>query len=70
MSIQVPRLVFVNKLDRVGADPWRVIQQGRDKLRLNAAAVQVGAQGLGASGAARRAGGRQRPGRAAAGGRA
>ncbi|KIY97191.1 elongation factor EF-G [Monoraphidium neglectum] len=37
----VPRLVFVNKLDRVGADPWRVIQQGRDKLRLNAAAVQV-----------------------------
>ncbi|KAF8068404.1 elongation factor G [Scenedesmus sp. PABB004] len=37
----VPRLVFVNKLDRVGAAPWRVIAQARDKLRLNAAAVQV-----------------------------
>jgi translation elongation factor EF-G len=38
---QVPRLVFVNKLDRVGANPFRVIQQARDKLKLNAAAVQV-----------------------------
>lgn len=38
----VPRVVFVNKLDRVGANPWRVIQQARDKLKLNAAAVQVG----------------------------
>ena len=37
----VPRIVFVNKLDRVGANPWRVIQQARDKLKLNAAAVQV-----------------------------
>jgi len=33
--------VFVNKLDRVGANPFRVIQQARDKLKLNAAAVQV-----------------------------
>lgn len=41
MLIQVPRLVFVNKLDRVGANPFRVIQQAREKLRLNAAAVQV-----------------------------
>lgn len=37
----VPRLVFINKLDRVGANPWRVLQQARDKLKLNAAAVQV-----------------------------
>jgi translation elongation factor EF-G len=37
----VPRIVFVNKLDRVGANPWRVIQQARDKLKLNAAALQV-----------------------------
>jgi hypothetical protein len=44
---QVPRLVFVNKLDRVGAQPWRVIQQARDKLKLNAAAVQVGLGGGG-----------------------
>ena len=37
----VPRLVFVNKLDRDGANPWRVITQAREKLRLNAAAVQA-----------------------------
>eukprot|EP00877_Chromochloris_zofingiensis_P012293 jgi/Chrzof1/7317/Cz02g19060.t1 len=37
----VPRLVFINKLDRVGANPWRVLQQARDKLKLNAAAVQI-----------------------------
>lgn len=37
----VPRVVFVNKLDRVGANPWKVIAQARDKLKLNAAAVQV-----------------------------
>jgi hypothetical protein len=40
---QVPRLVFVNKLDRMGANPWRVIQMARDKLKLNAAAVQASA---------------------------
>ncbi|MEW5307565.1 MAG: hypothetical protein WDW36_009953 [Sanguina aurantia] len=37
----VPRLVFVNKLDRMGANPWRCINMARDKLKLNAAAVQV-----------------------------
>lgn len=37
----VPRIVFVNKLDRMGANPWRVIDAAREKLRLNAAAVQV-----------------------------
>jgi elongation factor G len=37
----VPRVVFVNKLDRVGANPWKVIQQAREKLKLNAGAVQV-----------------------------
>lgn len=36
----VPRLAFINKLDRAGADPFRVIRQLREKLRLNAAAVQ------------------------------
>ncbi len=35
----VPRLAFINKLDRAGADPFRVIKQLREKLRLNAAAV-------------------------------
>ena len=36
----VPRLCFVNKCDRAGADPFKVIGQLRTKLRLNAAAVQ------------------------------
>ena len=38
---EVPRLAFINKLDRAGADPWKVLQQMREKLRLNAAALQV-----------------------------
>ena len=37
----VPRLAFINKLDRSGSDPWRVIEQLRSKLRLNCAAVQL-----------------------------
>ncbi|TIA76113.1 hypothetical protein E3P91_00055 [Wallemia ichthyophaga] len=37
----VPRVCFINKMDRAGANPWRVIDQIRQKLRLNAAAVQV-----------------------------
>ena len=38
----VPRVAFINKLDRAGADPWKVLRQMREKLRLNVAAVQVG----------------------------
>jgi elongation factor G len=37
----VPRVVFINKMDRAGSDPWRVIQQLRQKLHLTAAAVQI-----------------------------
>ena len=37
----VPRLAFVNKLDRQGSNPWNVIDQLRDQLKLNAAAVQI-----------------------------
>lgn len=37
----VPRLAFVNKLDRQGSNPWRVIDSVRNELKLNAAAVQV-----------------------------
>lgn len=37
----VPRLAFVNKLDRQGASPTNVIAQLRDQLKLNAAAVQL-----------------------------
>jgi elongation factor G len=37
----VPRLAFVNKLDRQGSNPDKVIEQLRDQLKLNAAAVQI-----------------------------
>lgn len=37
----VPRLAFINKCDRAGANPWNVISQIRDKLRHNCAAVQL-----------------------------
>ncbi|KAG6868847.1 Elongation factor G, mitochondrial [Termitomyces sp. T159_Od127] len=37
----VPRISFVNKMDRPGANPWRIITQIRTKLRMPAAAVQV-----------------------------
>jgi len=37
----VPRLCFVNKCDRSGANPWKVLTQVREKLKLNAAAVQI-----------------------------
>ena len=33
---KVPRLAFVNKMDRTGADAYRVAQQVRDKLHANA----------------------------------
>jgi len=35
------RLAFVNKLDRAGANPWKVINGLRTVLALNAAAVQI-----------------------------
>ncbi len=50
---RVPRVVFINKLDRMGANPWRVMQQARDKLKLNAAAVQVGKGTSNSTGASR-----------------
>jgi elongation factor G len=37
----VPRLAFINKLDRIGSNPAKVIQDLRGQLKLNAAAVQV-----------------------------
>jgi hypothetical protein len=37
----VPRLAFINKCDRAGADPARVLRQMREKLRLNASPVLV-----------------------------
>ncbi|KAI8815442.1 P-loop containing nucleoside triphosphate hydrolase protein [Cladochytrium replicatum] len=37
----VPRLAFINKMDRAGANPDRVINQLKTKLRLNVSPVQV-----------------------------
>jgi len=38
---KVPRLAFVNKCDRTGADPFKVCGQLRDKLGLNSVMVQL-----------------------------
>ena len=37
----VPRISFVNKMDRMGANPFKAIDQINQKLRIHAAAVQV-----------------------------
>ena len=37
----VPRIIFINKLDRAGANPWAAIEQIRNRLDLNVAAIQV-----------------------------
>eukprot|EP00171_Calliarthron_tuberculosum_P012476 IDg12476t1 len=37
----VPRVTFINKLDRAGSDPWRVINQVEEKLGLKTAAVHL-----------------------------
>ena len=38
---KVPRLAFINKLDRQGANPYRVVRDLRTKLKLNASLLQV-----------------------------
>ncbi len=38
---RVPRIVFINKMDRTGADFFRVYSQVRDRLRANAVAIQL-----------------------------
>ncbi len=37
----VPRLTFINKLDRMGANPWKVLKALKDKLGLRCEAVQI-----------------------------
>ncbi|RKY78393.1 elongation factor G [candidate division KSB1 bacterium] len=38
---KVPRIAFINKLDRMGADPEKVTEQLRDKLGHNAVMMQI-----------------------------
>ncbi|PSP19610.1 MAG: elongation factor G [Cyanobacteria bacterium QS_8_64_29] len=38
---QVPSIAFVNKMDRAGADFYKVYQQMRERLRTNAVPVQI-----------------------------
>ena len=37
----VPRLSFINKMDRMGANPFKAVDQINQKLRIPAAAIQV-----------------------------
>src|SRR5688572_19519360 len=37
---RVPRIAFINKMDRSGADPFRVVVALREKLQLNAVPIQ------------------------------
>ncbi|KAJ1568042.1 Elongation factor G, mitochondrial [Cladochytrium tenue] len=37
----IPRICFINKMDRAGANPARIVDQLRNKLRLHACAVQL-----------------------------
>lgn len=38
---RVPRICFVNKMDRVGANFWRVIEMIKDRLKANPVPIQV-----------------------------
>ncbi len=38
---KVPRIAFVNKMDRTGANFYRVYEQIRDRMRANAVAIQL-----------------------------
>ena len=37
----VPRIIFINKLDRAGANPWQAIEQIKTRLDLNVAPIQI-----------------------------
>ena len=44
---QIPRIAFINKMDRTGANPYRVVEQLKDKLGAEAFMMQIpiGAEG-------------------------
>ena len=37
----VPRIAFINKMDRAGANPYRVCEQLREKLNHNAWMINI-----------------------------
>ncbi|KEY65095.1 hypothetical protein S7711_08164 [Stachybotrys chartarum IBT 7711] len=37
----VPRISFINKMDRMGANPWKAVEQINTKLKMPAAAIQI-----------------------------
>ncbi|KAL7620140.1 Elongation factor G, mitochondrial [Parahypoxylon ruwenzoriense] len=37
----IPRISFVNKMDRMGANPWKAVEQINSKLKIHAAAIQI-----------------------------
>ena len=37
----VPRISFINKMDRMGANPFKAVEQINQKLKIHAAAIQV-----------------------------
>jgi elongation factor G len=37
----VPRIAFINKCDRLGADPWRCVQQIRDRIKAHPVLTQI-----------------------------
>jgi len=37
----VPRVAFINKMDRIGADPFSVVEQVRDKMKADAVLMQL-----------------------------
>jgi elongation factor G len=38
---RVPRVAFINKCDRLGADPWRCVQQIRDRIKAHPVLTQL-----------------------------
>lgn len=37
----VPRIAFINKCDRLGADPWRCVQQLRERIKAHPVVTQI-----------------------------
>ncbi|KAI0121069.1 P-loop containing nucleoside triphosphate hydrolase protein [Xylariales sp. AK1849] len=37
----IPRISFINKMDRMGANPWKAVEQINSKLKIPAAAIQI-----------------------------